>query len=69
MRGSRNPFDKDSHRATTGNHGAVGGHYVPYLNCVKGRQGMKVGAQEGDVIAPGGDRKTTSGQPGRLAEI
>ena len=40
-RGRGDTVVNDLHRVTSGNRGAVGWRYVPYLRCVQGRQGTK----------------------------
>ena len=68
-RGSRKPVDKYLHRETTGNRGAVSGATYLILGVCKGYMVRRRGAQEGDMVAPRGDRKKTSFHPGRIAEI
>ena len=68
-RGSRKPVDKYLHRETTGNRGAVSGATYLILGVCKGYMVRRRGAQEGDVVAPRGDRKKTSVHPDRIAEI
>ena len=66
-RGSGNEVGEDLYRETAGKYGSVGGATSIILGVCKGNMVRRRRAQEGGLVAPRGDRETTSGHPGKLA--
>ena len=64
---SGNPVGEYLHIDTAGNRGAVGGATSLMWDVCKGDRVRRREAQEGVVVAPIGDKKTTLGHPGRLS--
>ena len=57
----QNAVINDLYRETSGNHGTVGGVMTNIRSVCRGK-GLQGGrTQEGGLVAPRGDRKTTSG--------
>ena len=62
---SGKPVGEDINRKTSGNQGAVGGATSLIWRVCKGNKAQSRGAKEEGMVEPRGDRKKTSGHPGR----
>ena len=57
----RNAVGNDLYRETSGNHGTMGGVTTYILKLCRGEELWGGWTQEGGLVAPIGDRETTSG--------